>query len=107
MPPGRFRDRVPWPCLLWAKVRYGWRFSPKPSARVQWLRINMHQASKSPPPTRRGEHILVVEAIDPPSALVIIAYGNGIERAGTAHALQVPSNWLRLRGQFIEGTLQV
>ena len=53
------------------------------------------------------EFILVVEAIDPPHALVIVAWGNGTVGAGTAHPRRVLSNWHRLRGQFVEGTLQV
>jgi hypothetical protein len=53
------------------------------------------------------EFILVVEAIDPPHALLIVAAGNGIVGAGTAHPQRVPSDWQRLRGQFVEGTLQV
>ena len=56
---------------------------------------------------RRGELIAVVEAIDPPQALIIVAWGNGIVGAGTAHPRRVPSDWQRLRGQFVEGTLQV
>src|SRR2546425_807530 len=31
MPQRRVRDRVPWPCLLLGKGRYGCRFSPKTS----------------------------------------------------------------------------
>jgi putative tryptophan/tyrosine transport system substrate-binding protein len=53
------------------------------------------------------EFILVVEAIDPPHALVIVASGNGIVGAGTAHPRRVLSNWQRLRGQFVEGALQI
>jgi hypothetical protein len=53
------------------------------------------------------EFILVVEAIDPPHALVIVASGNGIAGAGTAHPQRLPSDWQRLRGQFVEGVLQV
>ena len=53
------------------------------------------------------EFILVVEAIDPPHALVIVAWGNGTVGAGTAHPRRVLSDWQRLRGQFVEGTLQV
>jgi len=56
---------------------------------------------------RTGEHILVVEAIDPPHALVINAWGSGTAGAGTAHPQPVLSNWFRVRGQFIEGALQV
>ena len=54
-----------------------------------------------------GEHILVVEAIDPPHAQVIFAEGHDTVGAGTAHQVRIPSNWFRLRGQFVEGTLQV
>jgi len=54
-----------------------------------------------------GELIVVVETIDPPQALVIVAWGNGTVGAGTATPLRVPSDWQRLRGQFVEGTLQV
>ena len=53
------------------------------------------------------EFILVVEAIDPPHALVIVAWGNGTVGAGTAHPRRVLSDWQRLRGQFVEGALQV
>jgi putative ABC transport system substrate-binding protein len=53
------------------------------------------------------EFILVVEAVDPPHALLIVASGNGIVGAGTAHPQRVPSDWQRLRGKFVEGTLQV
>jgi putative ABC transport system substrate-binding protein len=53
------------------------------------------------------ECILVVEAIDPPHALLINAWGNGTAGAGTANLQRVPSDWQRLRGQFVEGTLQV
>jgi putative tryptophan/tyrosine transport system substrate-binding protein len=56
---------------------------------------------------RTGELIVVVEAIDPPHALVIVAWGNGTMGAGTANPLRVSSDWQRLRGQFVEGTLQV
>jgi len=56
---------------------------------------------------RTGELILIVEAINPPQALVILAWGNGIEGADTAHPRRVLSNWSRVRGQFVEGTLQV
>jgi putative ABC transport system substrate-binding protein len=50
------------------------------------------------------EHILIVETIDPPHALVILAWGHGtVGAGGFAH----PSNWFRLPGQFVEGTLQV
>ena len=56
---------------------------------------------------RTGELIVVVEAIDPPHALVIVAWGNGTVGAGTAHPRRVLSNWFRVRGQFVEGTLQV
>ena len=55
----------------------------------------------------RGELIVVVEAIDPPHALLIIAWGNGTMGTSTANPRPVLSNWVRLRGQFIEGTLQV
>ena len=53
------------------------------------------------------EHILVVEAIDPPHALVINAVGNGTVGTGTANPQRALSNWHRLRGKFVEGTLQV
>jgi putative ABC transport system substrate-binding protein len=53
------------------------------------------------------EQILVVEAIDPPHALVIYARGNGIVGAGTAHPQRFLSDWERLRGEFVEGTLRV
>jgi putative ABC transport system substrate-binding protein len=56
---------------------------------------------------RRGELIVVVEAIDPPHALLINAWGNGTVGAGTAHPRPVLSNWFRVRGQFVEGALQV
>jgi putative ABC transport system substrate-binding protein len=56
---------------------------------------------------RTGEHILVVEAIDPPHAQVIYAEGNDTVGAGTTHQQRLLSNWFRLRGQFVEGTLQV
>jgi hypothetical protein len=56
---------------------------------------------------RRGELIVVVETIDPPHALVIVAWGNGTVGAGTANPLQIPPDWQRLRGKFVEGTLQV
>ena len=54
-----------------------------------------------------GEMILIVEAIDPPYAQVIRAWGNGTVGADTAQPRRVLSNWLRLRGQFVEGTLKV
>ena len=56
-----------------------------------------------------GEVILIVEAIDPPHARVIWAVGNGIVRAGVAPVWRgvARSTWFRLRGQFVEGTLQV
>ena len=54
-----------------------------------------------------GELIVVVETIDPPHALVIVAWGNGTVGTGTATSLRVPSDWQRLRGQFVEGALQV
>jgi putative ABC transport system substrate-binding protein len=54
-----------------------------------------------------GEHFLVVEAIDPPHALVIFAQGNDTVGAGTTHQQRILSNWFRLRGQFVEGALQV
>jgi hypothetical protein len=56
---------------------------------------------------RTGELIVVVEAIDPPHARLINAWDNGTVGAGTAHPRRVLSNWFRLRGQFVEGTLQV
>jgi putative ABC transport system substrate-binding protein len=56
---------------------------------------------------RTGELIVVVEAIDPPHARLINAWGNGIVGAGTANPRPVLSNWFRVRGQFVEGTLQV
>jgi ABC-type uncharacterized transport system substrate-binding protein len=56
---------------------------------------------------RTGELIVVVEAIDPPHARLINAWGNGTVGAGTAHPQRVLSNWFRVRGQFVEGTLQV
>jgi putative ABC transport system substrate-binding protein len=56
---------------------------------------------------RTGELIVVVEAIDPPHALLINAWGNGTVGAGTAHPRPVLSNWFRVRGQFVEGALQV
>src|SRR5262249_9137183 len=56
---------------------------------------------------RTGEHILVVEAIDPPHAQVIYAEGNDTVGAGTTHQQRLLSNWFHLRGQFVEGTLQV
>jgi ABC-type uncharacterized transport system substrate-binding protein len=52
-------------------------------------------------------HILIVETIDPPHALVINAWGNGTAGAGTAHPQPVLSNWFRVPGKFVEGTLQV
>jgi hypothetical protein len=55
----------------------------------------------------QGEQILVVETIDPPHALVIIAFGNSTMGAGTSNPQRYLSNWFRLRGQFVEGTLQV
>ena len=54
-----------------------------------------------------AEHILIVEAIDPPQALVIVAWGNITFGAGTALAGRMLSTWKRERGTFIEGTLQV
>jgi ABC-type uncharacterized transport system substrate-binding protein len=56
---------------------------------------------------RMGEHILVVEAIDPPHARVIYAEGNDTVGAGTTHQQRLLSNWFRLPGQFVEGALQV
>jgi putative ABC transport system substrate-binding protein len=56
---------------------------------------------------RTGELIVVVEAIDPPHALLINTWGNGTVGAGTAHPWPVLSNWFRVRGQFVEGALQV
>jgi putative tryptophan/tyrosine transport system substrate-binding protein len=56
---------------------------------------------------RTGEHILVVEAIDPPHAWIIWAEGNDTVGAGTPHQQRILSNWFRLRGQFVEGALQV
>jgi len=56
---------------------------------------------------RTGELIVVVEAIDPPDARVIVAWGNGSVGAGTANPRPVPSDWQRLRGKFVEGALQV
>lgn len=53
------------------------------------------------------ESILVVEAIDPPQALVIRAWGNGTVGVGTAQPRRVLSNWQRQRGKFVESTLQV
>jgi putative ABC transport system substrate-binding protein len=53
------------------------------------------------------EHILVVEAIDPPHALVIHAWSNGTGGAGTVHPQRFLSGWVRTRGQFVEGALQV
>ncbi|HKA54711.1 MAG TPA: ABC transporter substrate-binding protein [Candidatus Binatia bacterium] len=55
----------------------------------------------------QGEHILVVETIDPPHALVIYAWGNSTGGAGTVHPQRLESDWLRLRGHFVEGTLQM
>jgi len=55
----------------------------------------------------KREFILVVEAIDPPHALVLLAWGNGIAGAGTGNPRRILSNWYRVRGQFAEGTLQV
>ena len=55
----------------------------------------------------QGEQLLVVETIDPPHALVINARGNGTIGVGTAHPQRVWSDWYRVRGQFVEGTLQV
>ncbi|HKA54709.1 MAG TPA: ABC transporter substrate-binding protein, partial [Candidatus Binatia bacterium] len=55
----------------------------------------------------QAEHILIVETIDPPHARVIYAWGNGTTGASTAHPLRFLSNWLRLRGQFVEGALQM
>jgi putative ABC transport system substrate-binding protein len=56
----------------------------------------------------QGEQILVVETIDPPHALVISAFGNNtIIGAGTSNPQRYLSNWFRLRGQFVEGALQV
>jgi putative tryptophan/tyrosine transport system substrate-binding protein len=54
-----------------------------------------------------NEQLLVVEAIDPPHAQVILAWGNGTVGAGTAHSRRLLSNWQRLRGKFVEGTLQM
>src|SRR5262249_18877162 len=54
-----------------------------------------------------NEQLLVVEAIDPPHAQVILAWGNGTVGAGTAHPRRLLSNWQRLRGKFVEGTLQM
>ena len=56
---------------------------------------------------RTQEFILVVEAIDPPNALVIVAWGNGTAGAGAAHPGRLLSDWQRGRGHFVEGTLQV
>ena len=56
---------------------------------------------------RTGELIVVVEAIDPPHALLINAWSNGTVGAGTERPRRVLSNWFRLRGQFVEDTLQV
>jgi hypothetical protein len=56
---------------------------------------------------RTGELIVVVEAIDPSHARLINAWGSGTVGAGTAHPRRVLSDWQRLRGQFVEGTLQV
>jgi putative ABC transport system substrate-binding protein len=56
---------------------------------------------------RTGEHILVVEAIDPPHAQVIYAEGHDTVGTGTTHQQRLLSNWFRLRGQFVEGALQV
>jgi putative ABC transport system substrate-binding protein len=56
---------------------------------------------------RTGELIVIVEAIDLPHVLLINAWGNGTVGAGTAHPRRVLSNWFRVRGQFVEGTLQV
>jgi hypothetical protein len=53
------------------------------------------------------EHILVVEAIDPPHIRVIYAWSNGTGGAGTAHPQRFLSDWVRTRGQFVEGALQV
>jgi len=55
----------------------------------------------------QAEHILIVETIDLPHALVINAWGNGIAGAGTGNPSRFLSNWDRLRGQFVEGALQV
>jgi hypothetical protein len=44
-------------------------------------------------------HVLVVEAIEPPHALVVYAWGVAPQR-------QLPKpGWTRLRGEFVEGTL--
>ena len=56
---------------------------------------------------RTGEFIVVVEAIDPPHARLINAWGNGTAGVGTANLRPVMSNWFRVRGQFVESTLQV
>jgi hypothetical protein len=56
---------------------------------------------------RTGGLIVVVEAIDPPHALLINAWGNGTVGASTARPRRVLSNWLRVRGQFVEGALHV
>jgi putative ABC transport system substrate-binding protein len=53
------------------------------------------------------EFILVVEAIDPPHARLINAWGGSVGRTGTAHPQRILSDWQRLRGQFVQGTLQV
>jgi putative ABC transport system substrate-binding protein len=53
----------------------------------------------------KAEAILIIETIDPPHALGIVAWGNGTKGAGTAHPLRVWSNWFRVRGQFVEGAL--
>jgi putative ABC transport system substrate-binding protein len=57
--------------------------------------------------SRTGELIVVVEAIDPPHALLINAWGNGTVGADTTHPRPVLSDWYRVHGQFVEGTLQV
>jgi putative ABC transport system substrate-binding protein len=56
---------------------------------------------------RTGDFIVVVEAIDPPHALLINAWSNGTVGVGTAHPRPALSNWFRVRGQFVEGALQV
>src|SRR5262249_31311021 len=55
-----------------------------------------------------GEMILVVEAIDPPQARLILAQGNTTWSADTAQSQRsLGPDWFRVPGQFVAGTLQV
>ncbi len=51
--------------------------------------------------------VLIVEAIDPPEAQVILAWGNGTASVSPADLRRLWSDWYRGRGHVVEGMSQV